>query len=328
MTGYPRERLITMHIRDLLFPENRGAIQPNGIERTEPPLTPAEKEVRVPRLNGTERWAVISSAVIEYGERAAVIWIFFDITEHKRNEARLRYERIRDAVGRMATYFVGDIEGMVKDLNRVTELHGLGLEAEDDHDSELAQKIMSTMQQAEVLVRTLKEISTRQVTKRTPQDLSEFVGKRRRILTAMLSGKCELVMRASPEPLKVMADPIKLESALMNLVVNARDRMPLGGVVTVTTGLASIETEFIRRNGYGRVGTYAMLSVSDTGEGMGAAERERVFEPFFIPQGGRKEGGIGLSMVYDIVKEHEGYLTVTSLHGQGSSCTAYVPLVL
>ena len=114
----------------------------------------------------------------------------------------------------------------------------------------------------------------------------------------------------------------------MNLVVNARDRMPLGGVVTVTTGLASIETEFIRRNGYGRVGTYAILSVSDTGEGMGAAERERVFEPFFIPQGGRKEGGIGLSMVYDIVKEHEGYLTVTSLYGQGSSCTAYVPLVL
>ncbi len=326
MTGYSREQLMTMHIRDLLLPENQGAIQPNGLERAEPRLRFEEKEVRVPRQNGSERWAIMSSAVIEYGERAAVIWIFFDITKHKQNEARVRYERIRSAVGRMAAYFAGDLEGLVKDLNRVTELHGLGLESEDDHDSELAQKIMSMMRQVEVLVRTLKELSTRQVTKRTPQDLSEFIGKRQRILEAMLSERCELVMRASPKPLRVMADPIKLESALMNLVVNARDRMPLGGVVTVTTGLASIETDFIRRNGYGREGTYAMLSVSDTGEGMDAAERERIFEPFFMPPGGRKECGIGLSMVYDIIKEHEGYLTVTSLPGQGGSCTVYLPL--
>jgi PAS domain S-box-containing protein len=325
MTGYPQERLMTMHIRDMLLPEYRGAIQPNGLERAEPPLSSAEKEVRVPRLNGSERWAVMTSAVIEYGERAAVIWIFFDITEHKRNEARLRYERIRDAVGRMATYFAGDLEGMVKDIRRVTELHEQG--EDGDSSSELAQKIMSSMQQAEILVRMLKEISTRQETKRTLQDISEFVGKRQQILAAILSGKCELVMRSSPEPLKVMADPIKLESALMNLVVNARDQMPSGGVVTVTTGCALIDADFIGITGYGRVGTYATVSVSDTGEGMGAAEQERIFEPFFTTRGGRKESGIGLSMVYDIIKEHEGYITVTSLPGQGSFCMAYIPLV-
>jgi len=325
MTGYPQERLVTMHIRDMLRPEYRGAIQPNGLERAEPPLRYAEKEVRVPRLNESDRWAVMTSAVIEYGERAAVIWIFFDITEHKRNEARLRYERIRDAVGGMATYFAGDIDGMVKDIRRVTELHSQG--EDGDGDSELAQKIMARMQQAELLVRTLKELSTRQETKRTLQEISELVGKRQQILAAMLIGKCELVMRASPEPLKVMADPIKLESALMNLVVNARDRMPRGGVVTVATGRASIDADFIQRTGYGRVGTYAIVSVSDTGEGMGAADQERIFEPFFTTRGGRKESGIGLSMVYDIIKEHEGYLTVTSLPGQGCSCMAYFPLV-
>jgi PAS domain S-box-containing protein len=325
MTGYSQERLMTMHIRDVLLPENRGAIQPNGLERAEPPLRYAEKEVRVPRLNGSERWAVMTSSVIEYGERAAVIWIFFDITEHKGHEGKLRYERIRDAVGRMATYVAGDLDGMVKDIRRVTELHEQG--EEGDSSSELAQKIMSTMQQAEILVRTLKEISTRQETKRTLQDMGELVGKSQQILAAMLSGTCELVMRSSPEPLKVLADPIKLESALMNLVVNARDQMPRGGVVTVATGRALIDADYIRRNGYGRVGAYATVSVSDTGEGMGAAEQERIFEPFFMTRGDRKESGIGLSMVYDIIKEHEGYITVTSLPGQGCSCMAYFPLL-
>jgi PAS domain S-box-containing protein len=325
MTGYPQERLMKMHIREVLLPEYRAAIQPNGLERAEPALRYTEKEVRVPRQNGSERWAVMTSAVIEYGERAAVIWIFFDITEHKRNEAKLRYERIRAAVGRMATYVAGDLEGMVKDLRRITELHEQ--DEEDDRSSELAQTIVSTMQQAEILVRTLKEISTRQETKRTLQDISELVGKRQQILAAMLSGKSELVMRYSPEPLKVMVDPIKLESALMNLVVNARDQMPRGGVVTVATGRASIDADFIRRTGYGRSGAYATVSVSDTGEGMGAAEQERIFEPFFTTRGGRNESGIGLSMVYDIIKEHDGYISVTSLPGQGCSRVAYLPLV-
>jgi PAS domain S-box-containing protein len=324
MTGYPQEKLMTMHIRDMLLPEYRGAIQPNGLERAEPPLRSAEKEVRVLRLNGSERWAVMTSAVIEYGERAAVIWVFFDITEHKRNEARLRYERMRDAVGRMAAYFAGDLEGMVKDLRHISELNDQGEDGEGS--SELTQTIVSAMQQAEILVRTLKEISTRQETKRALQDLGEFVAKRQQILAAMLSGRCELVMHSSAEPLPVMADPIKLESALMNLVVNARDQMPRGGVVTVAAGRAAITADFIRRNGFGRVGRYAVISVNDTGEGMGAAEQERIFEPFFTMRGDRKERGIGLSIVYEIIKEHEGYIAVTSLPGQGCTCTAYLPL--
>ncbi|OGW38334.1 MAG: hypothetical protein A2X58_02425 [Nitrospirae bacterium GWC2_56_14] len=112
----------------------------------------------------------------------------------------------------------------------------------------------------------------------------------------------------------------------MNLVVNARDQMPRGGVVTVGVGRAAITADFIRRNGFGRVGRYAVISVNDTGEGMGAAEQERIFEPFFTMRGDRKERGIGLSIVYEIIKEHEGYIAVTSLPGQGCTCTAYLPL--
>jgi len=321
MTGYPRTQLMMMHIRDIIHPAYRNAIMPNGLERAEP----AEKEVRVVQQNGGERWAIMTSAVIEYGERAAVMWILFDITEHKRTEGKLRYERIRDAVGRMASYLSADLDRMVINIRRAAELQ----EYNEDgcHHSELAHKVMSTVKQAEILVRVLKEFSSRQATKRSLQDLNVLVGKREQILAAMLSGKCDLAVRLFPEPLKVMADPIKVESALMNLAVNARDQMPQGGVVTVATSRAVIDADFIRRHGYGQVGAYAYVSVSDTGPGMDAAQQERVFEPFFMTGKDWKGKGIGLSMVYDIIKEQEGYITVTSMPGQGSTYMAYLPLV-
>ncbi len=325
MTGYPREQLMTMQIHDIIHPEYRSAVPLNGLERSELRMHDAVKEVRVIQRNGNERWAVMTSAVIEHGERAAAMRILFDLTEHKRTEGKLRYEQIRDAVGRMASYLAGDLEGMVKNLRHVPELQEHG---EDGyHHSELARKIMSTVEQAEILVRTLKEFSTRTETKRTLQDMNDLVEKRQQILAAMLTGKCELVMRCSSAPLKVMADPIKMERALMNLVAHAQDQMPGGGRVTVATGRAMIDADFIRRTGYGRVGAYATVSVSDSGEGMEAVEQERIFEPFFTTRGDWKGSGIGLSMVYDIVKEHEGYIMVTSRHGQGSAFMAYLPLV-
>jgi PAS domain S-box-containing protein len=321
MTEYSRAQLMTMHIRDIIHPAYWNAIMPDGLERVEP----AEKEVRVVRRNGGERWAIMTSAVIEYGERAAVMWILFDITEHKRTEGKARYERIREAVGRMASYLSSDLDRMVRSIRTAAELQ----EYSEDGGPHAgpAQKIMNTVKQAEILVRDLKELSTRQATKQSLQDLSALVGKREQILVAMLGGKYELAMRSSPQPLEVMADPIKMESALMNLVANAREQMPRGGVVTVATGRAAIDADFIRTHGYGQIGTYAYVSVSDTGPGMDAAEQERAFEPFFMAGKDWKGKGMGLSMVYDIVKEHEGYITVTSSPGRGCTYMAYLPLI-
>jgi len=325
MTGYTRSQLMTMHIRDIIHPEYQNAIQPDGLEKVGPQARDTEKEVRVVQQDGGERWAVMTSAVIEYAELPSVIWILFDLTEHKRSEGKLRYERMRDAVGRMASYLSSDLDRMVRDLRHIAELHEAG--EYDGQRSEDAHKLMSTVEQAEILVRLLKEFSSRQATKRSLQDINELVKKREKILFAILGGKCELVMRPSPETLKVMADPIKLENALMNLALNAREQMPLGGIVTVAVDRAVIDADFIRRNGYGRVGAYACISVNDTGEGMDKDEQERIFEPFFTTREEWKGKGIGLSMVYDIIKDHEGYITVSSRPGQGSSYMTYLPLV-
>lgn len=325
MTGYPREQLMMMHMHDIIHPEYRKAFALNGLERIEPRTHDAVKEVRVLQRNGNERWAVMTSSVIEFGERAAALRILFDLTEQKRAEGKLRYERIRDAVGRMASYLSADLEGIMKDLRHAA---GPPERDEDGHrHAELARKVLSTVEQAEVLIGTLKEFSASANTKRTPQDLNDLVDKRQQILASLLTGKHALVMRPSSGALQVMADPIKMERALMNLVAHGRDRMPHGGDVTVATGRAAIDADFIRLTGYGRVGEYAAVSVSDTGEGMDAEERERIFEPFFATGGDWKGSGIGMSMVYDIVKEHEGYITVTSRSGRGSAFTVYLPLL-
>lgn len=325
MTGHSREQLTAMPIREIIHPDDQSAVQLNRLSLSEPQPDNAEKEVRVLQRNGMERRAVITSSVIEFGGRAAAMWILFDLTERKRTEGKLRYEKIRDAVGRMASYLSGDLEGMIKDLRRYMELPEQG---EDGlRHAELARKVRSTVEQAEVLIGILKEFSTSTETKRTLQNLNDLVVARRQILASLLTGKYELVMRPTLGPLKVLADPIKMERALMNLVAHARDQMPQGGDVTVGTGRAAIDADFIRRTGYGRVGAYATVSVGDSGEGMNAAEQERIFEPFFTTRGDWKGSGIGLSMVYDIVKEHEGYITVTTRSGQGSTFTVYLPLV-
>ncbi|MEK6745084.1 MAG: ATP-binding protein [Nitrospirota bacterium] len=325
MTGYSRAQLMAMPIREIIHPDDQGAVQPNSLAHVKPQPGHAQKEMRVLRRNGLDRRAVMTSSVIEFGERAAAMWILFDLTEHKRTEGKLRYEKIRDAVGRMAAHLSGDLEGMFKDLRLDTKLREHGEDGQ--RHAELARKVQSTMEQAEVLIRTLKEFGASTETKRALHDVNDLVEKRQQILASLLTGKYTLVMRSSSGPLTVMADPVKMERALMNLAAHARDRMPRGGDVTVSTARAAIDAAFIRRTGYGRIGAYATVSVSDVGECMDAAEQERIFEPFFTTRGDWKGSGIGLSMVYDIVKEHEGYITVASRPGQGSTFTVYLPLV-
>lgn len=325
MTGYLSGRLKTMSLDDLFQPWPGSAATGNGPEGFLPQTRRSGKEVRLIQESGDQRWAVMTSAMIEYGEQTAVISILFDITDHRRTEGRMRYDRVRDAVRRMASYFTEHLEQLMEDLRHVATLQEYGDEGQGNPQS--AVKLRSMREQVEMLVRTVKEFSTARVSKRTLQDISQVVASRQRILAALLTGKYELVMRRAPEPLSVLADPGRIESALMNLVLNAREQMQGGGVVTVATGHAMIDADFIRQKGYGRVGKYATVAVSDSGEGIAEAEQERIFEPFFMTKGGWLGNGLGLSTVYDIVKEHEGYITVTSLPGQGTSFKAYLPLV-
>ncbi len=312
LTGYGQEDLRAMQMDALIHPSFRDGPEQGGPAR----------ELRVFRKDGNERWAAMTSSVIAFGDESAVLEVLFDLTGQKRAEGRMRYERIRDAVAAMASRLSRDLEWMVRDLRDATAEE----QGSDRGGPGLPQRARSAVEQADVLIRTLQEFSGRAQPKRTLQDLNELVSGRKQVLASLLTATHELVLRPAAGPLPVLVDTIRIERALMNLVAHARDVMPQGGAVAVAVDQGAIDASFIQRMGYGTVGSYALVSVSDSGEGMKPAEQERVFEPFFAGTGDWKGSAMGLPLVYDIAKEHEGYITVASAPGRGSTFTLYLPL--
>ncbi len=326
LTGYAVNRLKIMSLNALLQPASDNQAPGEHAAWADQGTVRTGTEVRVVQENGSQRWAIMTSAVMEYGEEAAVMSILFDITIHKQTEGKLRYEQIREAVRRLAWSLVGDLERLSRDLRHSAAIQEYG--DEDRGSDEPPAAVRTSAEQAEILIRTLQEFCTDKPSRRTLQDVTRLVASSRPVLAALLPGKYELVIQSCPEPLQVMADPTRIESALMNLVLHARDRMQRGGVVTIATGRAEIDTDVIWRSGYGRVGSYAVISVLDTGEDLTAEEQERLFEPFFLSADAAPGDGMSLAVAYDIIKEHEGYITVSSRPGQGTSYITYLPLVV
>jgi len=122
-----------------------------------------------------------------------------------------------------------------------------------------------------------------------------------------------------------MADKSQMDQILFNLATNARDAMPKGGVLTIETTIADMDEMFNRVHGFGKPGRYVLINFSDTGEGMNRAIQEKIFDPFFTTKEQGKGTGLGLPTVYGIVKKHNGYITVYSEPGMGTTFRIYLP---
>jgi CheY-like chemotaxis protein len=160
-----------------------------------------------------------------------------------------------------------------------------------------------------------------------PHDLSDIVATTGKLLKRLLTEDIECRIHPASEDPIVMADRTQIDQILINLATNARDAMPQGGLLTIETGTTEVDDEFIRTHGYGSKGRYALLSVSDTGVGMDKATREHIFEPFFTTKEPGKGTGLGLATVYGIVKQHNGYISVYSEPGKGTTFHIRLPLV-
>jgi CheY-like chemotaxis protein len=145
-------------------------------------------------------------------------------------------------------------------------------------------------------------------------------------LTRLISAEIELKIALSPQRLHVIADSGQIEQIIMNLVTNARDAMNGSGLLAIRTGIAEMTEEIVDTQGYGAVGCYAVLSVSDTGSGIDDSTKAKIFEPFFTTKEVGKGTGLGLAIVYGIVQQHEGYLDIDSQPDLGTTFNIYLPL--
>jgi two-component system cell cycle sensor histidine kinase/response regulator CckA len=188
-----------------------------------------------------------------------------------------------------------------------------------------AQAIYFAAERAAGLTRQLLMFSRKNVMQPKPLDLRAVVANLSKMLKRVLGETVTLEFNPPTELPLVHADTGMIEQVILNLVVNARDAMPQGGTLTISTNPVEMNEAYVQTHPEARLGAFVCLRVSDTGSGMDAATMARIFEPFFTTKEVGKGTGLGLATVYGIVKQHDGWIEVSSEVGKGSTFNVFIP---
>jgi CheY-like chemotaxis protein len=186
--------------------------------------------------------------------------------------------------------------------------------------------ILDASDKATALTQSLLSFSRKRVINPKPHNLNDIIKRLQTLLSRLIREDIAITTTCWETDLVVLVDSGQIEQILMNLVTNARDAMPHGGHIAIRAKTTHMDGEFISTHGYGKIGNYALLSVSDTGKGMDVKTKERIFEPFFTTKEQGKGTGLGLATVYGAVKQHDGYIDVYSELGKGTTFKIYLPL--
>lgn len=288
-------------------------------------------EARFRCKNGSIIHGLMSAKIIHLQGAPHIISITRDITERKQaEEARLKLEeQLRQAqkmesVGRLAG-------GIAHDFNNLlTVIQGHSMMMRDQVPAEHPlreplQAIQHASQRAAALTRQLLAFSRKQILAPSRLDLNTIVANLRKMLERLIGEDISLSTVLEPDLWPVIADPGQLEQVIVNLAVNARDAMPTGGLLTIETRNIYVEDQKAETYPDLRTGPYTLLSVSDNGCGMDEDIRSHLFEPFFTTKEVGKGTGLGLAMVYGIVKQSGGDITVYSEPERGTTFKIYLP---
>jgi PAS domain S-box-containing protein len=258
--------------------------------------------------------------------------VIHDITERKLAEReksaleeRLLQAQKMEAVGQLAGGIAHDFNNILCALTGFGSLLEMSLKPEDPARQHVEQ-ILAAIDRATHLVNGLLAFGRKQIINLRPAELNGIVRNIEKILARLITEEIDLRFRLSEHPLNVLVDPGQIDQVLLNLAANARDAMPGGGVITVETGMAPLPARLLSFSGASPHVSYASLAVSDTGVGMDASLRERIFEPYFTTKEVGKGTGLGLSIVYGIIKQHNGFITVDSEPGAGTVFRIYLPV--
>ena len=285
-------------------------------------------EYRIMHKDGTIRW-VRNTAVLRFDKNENLIdydSLVSDITPLKQLEAQLRHAQKMEAVGQLAG-------GVAHDFNNIlTAIIGYGnlllkKLPEGDSLNDYAQHILASAERASRLTHSLLAFSRKQVIDLKPVDVNEIISRVEKLLLMVIGEDIEIKTRLSKQDLPVLADGMQIEQVMINLATNARDAMLTGGLLLIETDSCEIDEDFLKTHAYGKPGTYAFIAVTDTGIGMDEDIRAKIFEPFFTTKEVGKGTGLGLAMVYGIVKQHNGYINVYSEPSKGTTFKIYLPLI-
>jgi two-component system cell cycle sensor histidine kinase/response regulator CckA len=284
-------------------------------------------ECQLFRKDGSKIWISAGArAILQNGTVVRYDGTFEDISERKLLEDQLRQAQKMEAVGRLAGGVAHDFNNAIGVIVGYSALLKEGL-ASNDTLRRYADEVDKAGHRAASLTRQLLAFSRKQVIQPTVIDLNVVVGETEKMLRRLIGEDIDLALVRAPDLGRVRADLGQIDQILMNLAVNARDAMPEGGRLVIETSNAELDETNLNQRAYAKPGRYVMLSVSDTGCGMDKDTQAHIFEPFFTTKGPGQGTGLGLSTVYGIVKQSEGYIWVYSEPGKGTAFKVYFPRV-
>ena len=243
----------------------------------------------------------------------------------KQIEGQFRVLQKFEAIGRLAGGIAHDFNNVLGAILGWAEL-GAEKTLADASLHSTFQKIGDQAQRAGGLTRQLLAYARRQILEPRNINLNEIVAETTSLLHKIIGAQIEVKLVLAPDLQVTRADPTQIEQILMNLCLNARDAMSQAGQLLIETRNIDFDEEYCRRHVYAHPGQYVLLSVSDTGTGMDAAALEHIFEPFFTTKEMGKGTGLGLATVYGVVKQHDGFISVYSEPGQGTTFRVYLPV--
>ncbi len=260
------------------------------------------------------------------GRVIGVLSMVHDVTEKTLLERQLQSAQRLEAVGTLAGGIAHDFNNALTGIFGFSEMLKIKLAGNERALSDV-NEILRSAERAATLTRQLLTYARRQVIEPINLSLNKVITDLMRLVSKVAGEHIEIRTFLAKDLPTVRADVGEMEQVVMNLVLNARDAMPGGGQLLIETGLARLDAEYVAYHPYMKVGSYVVLTVSDTGIGMDQKVQERVFEPFFTTKGLEKGTGLGLAMVYGIVKQHNGFIHLYSEPGKGTTFKIYLPPV-
>jgi PAS domain S-box-containing protein len=313
---------------ECICPEDRPSLAAS-FERVIAARAATSKDTfRVAREDGVFR-TFQSVAEWEYdsgGHPLRVTGTLQDVTQQRALEEQLRQSQKMEAIGRLAGGVAHDFNNLLTVILGHTELLLEAFDPEDPRRDDL-QEVLRAAGRGGDLTRQLLTFSRQRMVQPKQVDLAEVVEDAYKMLRRLVGEDVELAISHSSGPVLAMVDPGQLEQVLVNLVVNARDAMPNGGRLSVTTARTTVDAALAELHPALHPGDYVVLAVSDSGHGMSSETRARIFEPFFTTKEAGRGTGLGLATVFGIVEQAGGHTLVYSEVGAGTTFKVYLPSV-
>lgn len=329
--GYTREELARLYLWEIdpIFPKERYEEEWASYRKGQ--LGTQHIETCHRRKDGSVFPVEVASKHFWLGDAEFHVAFVRDISERKRAEAErarleaeLQQAQKLESVGRLAGGVAHEFNNALSVILGAVELVKADLDPEQPLSRRMAE-IERAASRARDTTRQLLAFSRKQIISPRPLDLNAVIGETQETLARLIGEDVELRFVPAAALGSVLADHNQIEQVLLNLALNARDAMPAGGRLTIETAVVDLDQAFCGGHPGAEPGRYVLLRVSDDGVGMDADVRARAFEPFFTTKERGQGTGLGLAMVYGIVRQNHGLIDVESLPGHGSSFRIYLP---